>query len=49
MAVTTIKEFLQKESAGGLLLVGAAVIAMVLVNSPLDFLYFALLDTPVSI
>ena len=49
MAVTTIKEFLQKESAGGLLLVGAAVVAMVLVNSPLDFLYFALLDTPVSI
>jgi len=49
MAVTTIKEFLQKESAGGLLLVGAAVIAMVLVSSPLDFLYFALLDTPVSI
>ena len=49
MAVTTIKEFLHKESAGGLLLVGAAVIAMILVNSPLDFLYFALLDTPVSI
>jgi NhaA family Na+:H+ antiporter len=49
MAITTIKEFLHKESAGGLLLVGAAVIAMVLVNSPLDFLYFALLDTPVSI
>jgi len=49
MAITTIKEFLHKESAGGLLLVGAAVIAMILVNSPLDFLYFALLDTPVSI
>jgi len=49
MAITTIKEFLHKESAGGLLLVGAAVVAMVLVNSPLDFLYFALLDTPVSI
>ena len=49
MAVTTIKEFLQKESSGGLLLVGAAVFAMVLVNSPLDFLYFALLDTPVSL
>jgi NhaA family Na+:H+ antiporter len=49
MAVATIKEFLQKESAGGLLLVGAAIFAMVLVNSPLDFLYFALLDTPVSI
>ena len=49
MPVTAIKEFLQKESAGGLLLIGAAIVAMVLVNSPLDFLYDALLDTPVSI
>jgi len=49
MPVSAVKEFLHKESAGGLLLVGAAVIAMILVNSPLDFLYFALLDTPVSI
>jgi len=48
MPVSAVKEFLQKESASGLLLVGAAVIA-ILVNSPLDFLYFALLDTPVSI
>ena len=49
MPISAIRDFLQKESAGGLLLVGAAVFAMVLVNSPLDFLYFALLDTPVSI
>jgi NhaA family Na+:H+ antiporter len=49
MPVTTIKDFLQKESAGGLLLIVAAIIAMALENSPLDFLYNALLDTPVSI
>ena len=49
MPITTIKDFLQKESAGGLLLVMAAVIAMAIENSPLDFLYNALLDTPVSI
>jgi len=49
MPVTTIKDFLHKESAGGLLLIAAALIAMALVNSPLDFLYDALLDTPVSL
>jgi NhaA family Na+:H+ antiporter len=49
MQVTTIKDFLQKESTGGLLLIVAAIIAMVLENSPLDFLYNALLDTTVSI
>jgi NhaA family Na+:H+ antiporter len=49
MPITTIKDFLQKESAGGLLLVAAAVIAMAVENSPLDFLYNALLETPVSI
>ena len=49
MAVMTIKDFLHKESAGGLLLVAATIIAMALVNSPLDFLYDALLETPVSI
>jgi len=49
MHVTTIKEFLQKESTGGLLLIVAAIVAMVLENSPLDFLYNALLETPVSI
>lgn len=49
MPVPAIREFLQRESAGGLLLIGAAIIAMALVNSPLDFLYSALLDTPVSL
>jgi len=49
MPITTIRDFLQNESAGGLLLVAATVIAMVVENSPLDFLYNALLETPVSI
>jgi NhaA family Na+:H+ antiporter len=49
MPVTTIKDFLQKESTGGLLLVAAAAMAMAVENSPLDFLYNALLETPVSI
>jgi NhaA family Na+:H+ antiporter len=49
MPITTVKDFLQKESAGGLLLVAAAAMAMAVENSPLDFLYNALLETPVSI
>ena len=49
MPIATIRDFLQKESAGGLLLVAATVIAMVVENSPLDFLYKTLLETPVSI
>jgi len=49
MPISTIKDFLQKESTSGLLLVLAAVMAMVVENSPLDFLYNALLETPVSI
>jgi len=49
MHVTTLKDFLQKESTGGLLLIVAAIVAMALENSPLDFLYDALLNTPVSV
>ena len=49
MAITTLRDFLHKESTGGLLLVVAAVIAMAVENSPLDYLYNALLETPVSI
>lgn len=49
MPISTIKDFLKKESAGGLLIVGAAVLAMVTVNTPLELLYDAILDTPVGI
>lgn len=44
---TFIGRFLQQESAGGILLVAAAVIAILLANSPLDRYYTLLLDTPV--
>ncbi|WP_305856256.1 Na+/H+ antiporter NhaA [Balneatrix alpica] len=44
-----LKEFLHLESAGGILLVIAAILAMVLVNSPFDFIYNALLEIPVEI
>ena len=49
MPITAIREFLQKESASGLLIMGAAVLAMMAENSPLKFLYDALLETPVAI
>ncbi|GAB4351191.1 MAG: Na+/H+ antiporter NhaA [Gammaproteobacteria bacterium] len=44
-----IAEFLQRESAGGLLLVGAALLALVAANSPLGTYYTLLIDTPVAI
>lgn len=42
-------EFLQRESMAGLLLVGAAVLAMVLANTALYPYYSLLIDTPVMI
>lgn len=47
--ITAIREFLRLESAGGILLFLAAVLAMVVENSPLDRWYDALLSTPVVI
>ncbi|MCW8886234.1 MAG: Na+/H+ antiporter NhaA [Motiliproteus sp.] len=44
-----ISRFLQLESAGGILLMFAAVLAMILANSPLDGYYGLLLDTPVEV
>jgi NhaA family Na+:H+ antiporter len=49
MPLTAIREFLQKESASGLLIIMAAVLAMLAENSPLKFLYDALLETPLGI
>jgi NhaA family Na+:H+ antiporter len=50
---TTISEWLQdfikQDSSSGILLMLAALLAMVMVNSPLNWLYGALLDTPVEI
>lgn len=47
--MTTIKEFLKLESAGGIILVMAALLAMVMANSPLDSYYNLLIDMPVEV
>lgn len=44
-----MKEFLRLESASGVLLLSAAVLAMLVVNSPADVFYNALLDMPIAI
>jgi len=44
-----LKTFLQQESAGGLLLFGAALLAIFLANSPFAYLYELLIDTTVAI
>lgn len=46
---TAVRDFMRLESAGGLLLLAAAIIAMVVANSPLASLYNAFLETPVAI
>lgn len=46
---SAIKQFLKRESAGGILLVGAAILAIILANSPFSFLYTLLIDTPVAV
>jgi len=45
----TISQFLRLESAGGVLLMMTAVLAIIVANSPLAYLYNLLLDTPVEI
>lgn len=49
MVITKIKEFLRLEAASGILLVFAAIIAMIVVNSPASEWYNGLLDIPVAI
>jgi NhaA family Na+:H+ antiporter len=44
-----IAEFLKMESAGGILLIIAAVLAMILANSPLGFIYDMFITTPVHV
>ena len=48
-AASAIREFLQLESASGIILVGAALLALILSNSPLSGYYDLLLETPVEI
>jgi len=43
------REFLRLESAGGLILVAAAILALVLANSPLDHLYTHLLNLKLTV
>jgi NhaA family Na+:H+ antiporter len=45
----SVREFMKLESAGGILLLAAAVLAMLIANSPLQGLYGTFLDTPVAI
>ncbi|MFQ6371339.1 Na+/H+ antiporter NhaA [Shewanella sp. YIC-542] len=44
-----IRNFLSQESAGGILLLIAVALAMVLANSPLDIFYQGFLDTPMQL
>jgi hypothetical protein len=46
---TALRDFMRLESAGGILLLAAAVLAMLVANSPLANIYNALLDTTVAI
>jgi Na+:H+ antiporter, NhaA family len=48
-ALKPLQEFLRLESAGGLLLMAAMVLALAVANSPLAPYYAALLDTPMVI
>ncbi len=47
--ISALREFVALESAGGIVLVLAAMAAMALANSPLASLYAAFLDTPVEL
>ena len=49
MPITLIREFLRLEAAAGIILIGAAALALVLDNSPLKWLYDALLSTTVAV
>jgi len=48
-AARALQEFLRLEAAGGILLIGAAVLAMLLANSPLSGLYDGFRDLPVQV
>lgn len=49
MTVQTIRDFLKLESASGLLLIGAMLLALICANTPLSFLYDGLLQTRLEI
>jgi Na+:H+ antiporter, NhaA family len=47
--LSAVRDFVRLESAGGILLLGSTVIALVIANSPLSGLYGALLDVTLAI
>ena len=47
--LAAVREFMRMESAGGVLLLAAAVVARVVANSPLSSLYDSLLDVPMAV
>ncbi len=47
--IQSIREFLKFEAAGGILLMGASALALVVANSPLSGFYQAFLDLPVAV
>jgi len=46
---TAVRDFMRLESAGGILLLAAAIVAMIVANSPFANLYGALLETTVAV
>ncbi|GAB2626107.1 Na+/H+ antiporter NhaA [Novilysobacter erysipheiresistens] len=48
-ALRAMTEFLRLEAAGGILLIGAAVLAMIAANSPLEEFYDSFLEMPVQV
>jgi NhaA family Na+:H+ antiporter len=49
MRLSLLREFLRLQAAGGYLLLGAAVLALILANTPLAWLYNGFLDTAVAV
>jgi NhaA family Na+:H+ antiporter len=47
--IDSLRDFLKLEAAGGIVLVGAAALAMIVANTPAAWLYAALIDLPVEI
>lgn len=43
-----IRQFLRLEAAGGIILIAVAIVAMFMANTPLDTLYHAFLNVPIS-
>jgi NhaA family Na+:H+ antiporter len=46
---TIIRQFLRQEAAGGIILIAAAVVALIMANTPVQGLYQAFLNLPVAV